>query len=108
MDSEHYKKELDEFLSGVMDLIKESRGFAFSQRKAGKIILKMMILDGEVEVFSKHCGERGETSIADYWGAKAYAHGMVGKVKEGRAYFEKSRERRTGGHFAEMNQEFYS
>lgn len=106
-DSNRTKKELDEFLKGVLDIFQETKGLAFNRRKAGSIVLKIMILDKEVEQFAKYCGEPGETTVADYWGAKALAYAMAGKINEGQSFFDKSRQRRTGGRFAEWNQEFY-
>jgi hypothetical protein len=108
LTSERFKRDLDGLLDGVMDIFKESKGLAFNRRKAGNIVVKLLVLDQLVEQFSKYCGEAGETTIADYWGAKALAYAFAGKVNEGRAYFTKSQARRTGGRFAEWNQEFYS
>lgn len=107
-DSNHFKKELDEFLDGLLDIFKETKGLAFNRRKGGGIVIKLMVWDADVDEFAKYCGEAGETTLANYWGAKALAYGMAGRVREGQKYFEKSRRRRTGGVFAEWNQEFYS
>ena len=107
-DSNRTKRELDEFLKGVLEIFQESKGLAFNRRKAGNIVLQLMVWDAQVEEFSKYCGESGETTVADYWGAKALAYAMAGKAREGESFFEKSRKRRTGGRFAEWNQEFYS
>jgi len=107
-DSNRAKRELDEFLKGILDIFQETKGFAFNRRKAGAIVLRLMVWDMEVDKFNQYCGEQGETTVADYWGAKALAYAMAGKVGEGRSFYTKSRRRRTGGVFDEWNQEFYS
>jgi len=106
-DTNHFRKDLEKFLEGVMDLFRESRGFAFSARKAGGIVIKMMVLDQEVDAFGRVCGEAGETAFSNYYYAKAVAFGMAGRVGEGHQYLDKARTRRTGGVFAEMCQTYY-
>jgi hypothetical protein len=107
-DAEKYRKEMEGFLEAILDLFKRSKGMTFPAKTAGEIVLKLMVFDREMDIYARYCGERGETVLADYWGSKALAYGMAGKVNEGRSFFEKSRERRTGGAIAEWNQKYYA
>jgi hypothetical protein len=106
-DPAEFQRRMDKFINGLMELFMRSKRMTFAARDAGDIILQLMVWDKEMEVFGKYCGERGETTVSEYWGAKALAYGMAGKVNEGRSFFDKSRQRRTGGRFAEWNQTYY-
>lgn len=106
-DPRNHRKELSGFIDGVFDLLKQSKKVTFPTKTAGEIAIKILVLDDEVTTFSKYCGEQGETVVADYWGLKALAYGMAGRVREGEAYYKKSRERREGGAIAEWNQTYY-
>jgi hypothetical protein len=98
---------MEGFLDGIMDIFKASRGVAFSVRRAGELVIKLMVFDKAITEYGKCCGETGETVLRDYWGAKALAYGMAGRVNEGRAFLVKARERRTGGPFLEWCQTYY-
>jgi hypothetical protein len=107
-DPNDYRKRMEKFLKGIMEIALRSRGVTFSAKAAGEIMLDLMVFDAEVDTFARYCGESGETVLADYWGAKAWAYAAVGKKREGESFFVKSRERRTGGRWAELNQPHYS
>lgn len=107
-DPEKYRKEMEGFLGGIMDIFMRSKRMTFPARDAGELALKLLVFDHEMDVYARYCGERGETLLADYWGSKALAYGMAGKTREGQSFFEKSRQRRTGGAIAEWNQKYYA
>jgi hypothetical protein len=106
-DTNGFKREIDGFLDGIMDLFMASKGVALSARKVGSIVIKLMRFDHEMDAFARNCGEAGETTVANYWAAKALAYGMAGRAPEGRGFLDKSRQRRTGGAFAEWCQTYY-
>ncbi len=106
-DPNEYRRRMEKFLDGVMDIFKRSKGVTFPAKTAGEMVLQLLVFDKEMEMFAKYCGEQGEVVVSEYWGAKALAYGMAGKVRDGQGFFEKSRQRRTGGRFAEWNQAYY-
>jgi hypothetical protein len=106
-DANEFRRRMEGFLDGILEIFKRSKGVTFPAKTAGEFVLKLMVWDKEMDTFARYCGEQGETVLADYWGAKALAYGMAGKVREGQSFFEKSRQRRTGGRFAEWNQTYY-
>jgi hypothetical protein len=106
-DPNEYRRRMEGFLDGILDIFKRSKGVTFPAKTAGEFVLRLMVFDREIEQFARYCGEQGETVVADYWGAKALGYAMSGKVRDGQKFFDKSRERRTGGAIWEWNQTYY-
>lgn len=107
-DTNELKKEMEEFLEGIMKFFVESKNMTFlSAKKTGEMVIPLLVMDDLMGVYSKYCGESGEMLLRDYWATKALAYGMAGKATAGRVYLDKARERRTGGRVLEWCQTYY-
>ena len=111
-DPRELKDRIDDVLKGVQRLAKVPLRVTFgglNQKETGEVLVALMspILDELVLKLRRYGGESVEITCANYWAAKAIAHGMADQKTVGRTYYDRSREIRTGGSWQEWCQTYY-
>ena len=106
-ETSSYRRNMEGFLHTILDIFKASKGVTLSAKRAGDLVIGLMVFDQTMDEFGRNCGESGEMLLRDYYGAKALAYAMAGRMTEGRAFLVKARERRTGGVYLEWCQTYY-
>ena len=108
-DSSETEREIRGFLDGIAGLIKKAGSPVFSREAAGKIGVRLCVLDALVDGLAKH--DRGEDVrelFAGYYYAKALFYAYVGRANDGRQYWDKARAKRVNGQFVELCQRYYA